>query len=374
MTRLEELLERAAEPQPIGFDSATIGARVRKRRRVRRSVLAATCVVLVLGATTLALSRDDRQTVTYGSGDDAIELVGRWSASEASAERIEKRLDEQLERIDAEIARQEVVLDNTEDGPQEEAARQVLTHLLTQRADLQTSRDAWSGVYLDLREDGTLGGFDGCNDFSGHWTLEGDRLTVTQLKGAQNPCPPDSDTGLQVILNAGPTVGVPADASADLELRSPSGVVSFDRAAGSKALTDTELMVDLDGGDVAKVTFRTPRTVAAGSERVLARWTAVTSSEQPVSVWAAVAIEGLPEDCQLEGVARWEQLGDDIGQGVWDSYPRMDLEPGQGDVSGVARPDVPDECAGEFTLVLLMSTDFASPDAVVQERLPITIG
>ena len=191
-------------------------------------------------------------------------------------------------------------------------------------------QDPWSGVYLDLREDGTLGGFDGCNDFSGHWTVEGDRLTVTQLKGAQNPCPPDSDTGLQVILDAGPTVGVPADGSADLELRSPSGVVTFDRAEGSKALTDTELMVDLDGGDVAKVTFRTPRTVAPGSERMLARWTAVTSSEQPVSVWAAVAIEGLPEDCQLEGVARWEQLGDDIAQGRWDSYPRMNLEPGQG--------------------------------------------
>ena len=47
MTRLEELLERAAEPQPIGFDSATIGARVRKRRRVRRSVLAVAGVVLV---------------------------------------------------------------------------------------------------------------------------------------------------------------------------------------------------------------------------------------------------------------------------------------------------------------------------------------
>ena len=227
----------------------------------------------------------------------------------------------------------------------------MLGTLLQQRADLQTARDPWSGVYLDLREDGTLGGFDGCNDFSGHWTVEGDRLAVTQLKGAQNPCPPDSDTGLQVVLDAGPTVGVPADGSADLELRSPSGVVSFDRAEGPNALTDTELMVDLDGGDVAKVTFRTPRSVAPGPERVLARWTAVTSSEQPVSVWAAVAIEGLPSGCQLEGVARWEQLGDDIAQGRWDSYPRMNLEPGQGGLSGVARPDVPDECAGEFTLV-----------------------
>ena len=292
MTRLEELLERAAEPQPISFDSATIGARVRTRRRERRSVQAVASVALVVGATAHALSRDDRQTVTYGSGDDAVELVGRWSASAASAERIQQRLDEQLERIDAEIEKQEAVLHNTEDGPEEEAARQVLTHLLTQRADLQTSRDPWSGVYLDLREDGTLGGFDGCNDFSGHWTLEGDRLTVTQLKGARNPCPPDGDTGLQVILNARPTVGVPADGSADLELRSPSGVVSFDRAEGPNALTDTELMVALDGGDVAKVTFRTPRTVAPGSERVLARWTTVTSSEQPVSVWAAVAIVG----------------------------------------------------------------------------------
>ena len=117
-----------------------------------------------------------------------------------------------------------------------------------------------------------------------------------------------------MILDAGPTVGVPADGSADLELRSPSGVVSFDRAEGPRALTDTELMVDLEGGEVAKVTFRTPRSVAAGSERVLARWTAVTSSDQPVSVWAAVAIEGLPDGCELEGVARWEQLGEDIGR------------------------------------------------------------
>ena len=217
-----------------------------------------------------------------------------WAAgrqSVASAERIEKRLERQLERIDAEIERQQDVIDASE-GVGEAVEANVLGDLLQQRADLQTARDPWSGVYLDLREDGTLGGFDGCNDFSGHWTVEGDRLTVTQLKGAQNPCPPDSDTGLQVILNAGPTVGVPADGSADLELRSPSGVVSFDRAEGPKALTDTELMVDLDGGDVAKVTFRTPRTVAPGSERVLARWTAVTSSEQPVSVWAAVADRG----------------------------------------------------------------------------------
>jgi hypothetical protein len=91
-------------------------------------------------------------------------------------------------------------------------------------------------------------------------------------------------------------------------------------------------------------------------------------------VWATVAIEGLPADCELEGVARWEQLGDDIAQGRWDSNPRMDLEPGEGGRSGVARPDVPTECAGEFTLVVLMSTDFSSPDAVVQEHLPITIG
>ena len=373
MTRLEELLERAAEPQPIGFDSATIGARVRKRRRVRRSVLVVTSVVLVVGAAALAVSRDDRQTVTYGSGDDAIELVGRWSASAASAARFEKRLEEQLERIDAEIERQRDLVERSS-GAEKTVQANVLGTLLQQRNDLQTSRGPWSGVYLDLREDGTLGGFDGCNDFSGHWTVEEDRLAVTQLVGAKNPCAPGSDTGLQVVLNAGPTIKVPADGSADLELRSPSGVASFDRAEGPKALTDTELMVDLDGGDVAKVTFQTPRSVAPGAERVLARWTAVTSSDEPVSVWAAVAIDGIPEGCQLDGVARWEQLGDDIAQGHWDSHPRLNLEPGQGGLSGVARPDVPAECAGEFTLVVLMSTDFSSPDAVVQERLPITIG
>ena len=190
MTRLEELLERAAEPQPLGFDSATIGARVRTLPRAARSWRSPVSR-FVLGVTAVAVTRDDRQTVTYGSPEGAP-LVGRWTAVEFGNRDAAERRDEQLARIDAEIERQREI-DAAEDRTGR--SRPMCSTLIQKRANLLTANDPWSGVYLDLRDDGTLGGFDGCNDFSGHWAVEGDRLAVTQLIGEQNLRPTGADTG-----------------------------------------------------------------------------------------------------------------------------------------------------------------------------------
>ena len=48
MTRLEELLERAAEVGPVGFTNDDIQDRVRRRGRVRRAA-ASGCFVLLMG-------------------------------------------------------------------------------------------------------------------------------------------------------------------------------------------------------------------------------------------------------------------------------------------------------------------------------------
>ena len=130
-------------------------------------------------------------------------------------------------------------------------------------------------------------------------------------------------------------------------------------------------MVDLAGGEVAKVTFRTPRSVA-GAERVLARWTAVTSSTNRSRC-------GPPSPSKAFRTAAssraWPAGSSSVrtSRRVAGTRTPDGPEPGQGSLTGLVRPDVPAECAGEHTLVLLMSTDFVT-DAVEQQRVPITIG
>ena len=94
MTRLEELLERAAEPQPLvrlGHHRRP-GAHAPPRRR---SIVAIAGVALVLGVTAVAVTRDDRQTVTYG-GRGRAPAGGALDGGRVRPDAIE-RLDEQLD-------------------------------------------------------------------------------------------------------------------------------------------------------------------------------------------------------------------------------------------------------------------------------------
>ena len=327
-------------------------------------------VVLVLGVAAVAVNvrGDDEQTVTYAAGEVPA-LEGRWTAAVFSDLPSPEKVRLQLEEIDEQIERQQIEIDRT-GGAGDRAIQQqaVLGNLLQQRAALMTTDTLWAEVFIDFREDGTLGGFDGCDDFGGHWTARRRPAAGHPARrlGALVPSVPDS--GLQELLGAAPTVSVPTTAPGDLELRAGDRYVTFDRATGPKAVTDTELTIDLDAG-VAKVTFRTPRTLERGRELRLAPWSAVSSSDQPVPVWVAAAIEGLPAGCDLGGPSRWEDLEGEIADGGWESLAGEVLLPGTDGRTGQIRADVPAGCAGEYTLVLLFGAD----GRLAQERVPITI-
>jgi hypothetical protein len=145
----------------------------------------------------------------------------------------------------------------------------------------------------------------------------------------------------------------------ELELRTANGVTTFDRADGDKALTDTELTIDV-GPEVAKVTFQTPSTIEPVENALVASWSAVSPSDQAVPVWIATTIEGLPEGCDVAGLVRWEDLQRQIAEGGWQSLASEVLLPGTDGRTGQIRADVPARCAGEHTLSSCSSAPTAS--------------
>jgi heat shock protein HslJ len=234
------------------------------------------------------------------------------------------------------------------------------------RADLQTTPHA--DEYIEFRADGTLGGNDGCTGFGGHWRLEGAQLVVGALASDGIDCAPAFERTLRRVLETKPTV-TPASRAGTIVLMSPAGTVVL---GGRDNQIESELMADeLDG--VVKVTFHTPRSLASGSQRTLATWTAATSVEPAISAWVQIAIDGLPDDCRLESIPRWEELSADIATGSWDTTPRWDHRRGESTGDRAIRRDVPASCAGSYTMVLLLSTDFVAAH-IVTERVPITIG
>jgi heat shock protein HslJ len=61
---------------------------------------------------------------------------------------------------------------------------------------------AGARVTLELRDDGTLGGFDGCNRFMSGFTLEGDRLTIGPIATTRMACRGPEGVGEQAAAFA----------------------------------------------------------------------------------------------------------------------------------------------------------------------------
>lgn len=199
MTGLEELL-RAAADGPVSFDVDDVRRRVDQRRR-RRKVRGTAMVALVLvGVTTLVFALRDQPSEhveTAAVPTAAEDLVGRWQVTAYSAVGVPP-----------------------------------------------------GGVFLELYEDGTLVGHDGCNGFSAHWSVTGSRLEVADLAALQLSCPDQADMGLIAILEAGPTIEASDLAPDGLTLRTASGFVvivpapeSTTTSVGGDAATTTSLPV-----------------------------------------------------------------------------------------------------------------------------------
>src|SRR5687768_12549951 len=79
MTDLHDILERAAEAEPVRFTVDDVHRRVIHRRWTRRAVLSGLSVVSVLvGA--VALDRHDADQVSVTADVDPPALVRRWTA------------------------------------------------------------------------------------------------------------------------------------------------------------------------------------------------------------------------------------------------------------------------------------------------------
>lgn len=92
MTNLEEMLERAAESEPVGFGTEEVRRRVRRRSRARRAGATMIVVPVLIGAGLWGTARltDDpaeRVEVADGGGLEEIDggLEGRWTPVAYSA-------------------------------------------------------------------------------------------------------------------------------------------------------------------------------------------------------------------------------------------------------------------------------------------------
>jgi heat shock protein HslJ len=321
MTDLHDLLERAAEAEPVRFTVDDVRQRVQRRRWTRRAAVGGLSVVSVLvGA--VALDRHDADQVGVTADVDPPALVRRWTA------------------------------------------------LYSNWID-----PAPAGAHLDLRDDGTLVGSDGCNSFDGKWTAHGDQLTVDDLMATKVACPPDEDLHLVEILSEDPQIGTLGGADGTLRLQAlDAGFVAFMAADPGPLEGIVETRVDVvtgPGGPVTSV-FRTPRTITIGEDRQLVSWTLTNNSAAPATIWASYAIEGLATRCEFDELRRWEVMGPDLrASGRADLYPQYNLEPGD-QARSAGRHHLPDGCQGDFVLVLLATSDPVDGE-VVEHRVPISI-
>jgi hypothetical protein len=145
--------------------------------------------------------------------------------------------------------------------------------------------------------------------------------------------------------------------------------------ASSAAVESTSLSPTVDGGGSVELTFNSPTEVEVGAERELARWTIENRSGKSVSLWTDVAIDGLPGQCTLDDVYRWEEIRSLVDSGTPPDESRYNLDPaGEGSGFGVTakRRDIGESCAGDYELVLIaVSPELA--DGVAQARVPLTI-
>lgn len=322
MTDMTDLLRRAAEPGPVGFTVVDVRRRVRQRRRTRRGLqAAAVAVVVAVGTTTLAL--DDVQRIDSADLVDAPVLEQRWTALYSNAVGI-----------------------------------------------------ASAGAYLELRDDGTLAGSDGCNRFQGRFAVDDDRIVVDNLAVTEGVCGGVDAVAIVEILDRDPRVSSVGGGVGTLRLGAPDvGFVAFEAtgAGPEEGIVETEVAVPGPAGGRVSMLFRTPRTVTVGTDRQILRWYGRNDSGERATVWADYAIEGLPASCPLGEFHRWEDLEPELRVATrGELFPQHNLEPGA--TSGfTARREVSDRCRGDYVLVLLATNDPVGGGEVVERRVPFTI-
>ena len=322
MTSLQELLERAADAEPVRLTLDDVRHRARQRRRTRRALLGGVCAIAV-AVGVVAVEQQDVDQVDVGGPIESLGLERRWIALYSNGIPV---------------------------APED--------------------------AYIEFRDDGTVVGSDGCNTFDGRFTVGGERLVIADLEATEADCTRVEEVALIEILLADPTVTTVGGAVGTLRLGSNDyGFVAFDAAEAGPEEGMIETQVDVEAPDGGEVTllFRTPRTITVGDERQLLRWTGVNESRDPVTVWADYAFEGLPAACPLGEHHRWEQLEPELrDESRGQLFPQANLEPG-GRGGAVHLDDVPDSCRGDFVLVLLATSDPVDGGEVVERRVPFTV-
>lgn len=320
MTDLQELLHRAAGADSPRFTVDDVRHRVRRRRKVRRGVLVGLLTAVVL-ATVAVVESTTAPDVDLVEAPGVPDLGRRWTA-----------------------------IYSNEMGVAPE------------------------GSFIELRGDGTFLGSDGCNSFMGRYTIRDDRLLVVDLTTTKKVCASQEATGLVEILRADPTVGAEGGALGTLRLSAlDRGYVVFEASdpGPDEGMIASDIVLPVPGGDVT-VRFLTPRTISVGDDRQVRRSYVENNSTGRASVWASHAIEGLPATCPLGEHHRWEDLEPELsGPERGELFPQLNPDPGESLGTAFLR-DVPETCRGDFTLVLLATSDPVDGE-VVERRVPFTI-
>jgi heat shock protein HslJ len=188
VTRLEDLLERAAQVESVSFDSDAIRAAARRRRARNRAAAALSTVVLVAAALAgwMALGGDDDRDGELATDDGSVagvDVVGLWELLAVSEVRVVEE----------------------------------------------------EGVYLEFDQDGSLRGFDGCNGFSMTWSAsDGHLLASPSGQSGRKLCPRrPGDVELIELLLSGPQVGTFSGEEGTLQLSTDDRFVAFARVPDS---------------------------------------------------------------------------------------------------------------------------------------------
>jgi hypothetical protein len=223
MTRLEALLERAAEAQPVTFDAGDVRRRVRTRRRVRRTASAFVAVALVAGVFGVA-HENGRHRVEPAVGEVTPSLVGRWIPVSINGQSLDARRRVLLEQLQTEIDRQEDIINRLGPGAELDTATNTLLQLNILQAQLQTREPR-----IDFHRDETFDGVDDvCGPIAGRWHVDDERLSVVMSRGG-GCTQPLSPTPLVQVLRADPTVRA-GDEPETLQLSSSVGDATLRRS------------------------------------------------------------------------------------------------------------------------------------------------
>jgi hypothetical protein len=185
VTPLPDLLARAAGTEPAGFDAADVRARLVRRQRRQRVVLAAAVVLVALAL-----------------GVGALALAGGGDPDSAPADR---------------PGFGPVTVDELTAAP----------WVLTAEDGVAVEDDV--AVSLLVHDDGTLVGDGGCL-FSARWELDEGRLLTSEVRPVFPDCEPEPDPAHIEVFSAMPAVGRVAGRAGSLELRAGTDTLAWMRA------------------------------------------------------------------------------------------------------------------------------------------------